>query len=251
MTLEGKSAIVTGGAQGIGLACVAALVAEGARVTIADVKLEEAGKAAATFGDKAAAVACDVSKPEDVKAAVDAAEAAFGTVTVLVNNAGITLSGDILSLELDAFRKVLDVNLVGTFLMSQEVARRMVAAKAKGAIVNLSSINSIMAIPAITAYCASKGGVAQVTRASALALAPHGIRVNAVAPGSIMTDMMRGVAADEAAMKRVLSRTPLGRIGEPSEIADAVAFLAGDKSSYITGETIFIDGGRAALNYTV
>ncbi|MFG1360609.1 SDR family NAD(P)-dependent oxidoreductase [Xanthobacter pseudotagetidis] len=251
MTLEGKSAIVTGGAQGIGLACVAALVAEGARVTIADVKLEEAGKAAAAFGDKAAAVACDVSKPEDVKAAVEAAEAAFGTVTVLVNNAGITLSGDILSLELDAFRKVLDVNLVGTFLMSQEVARRMVAAKAKGAIVNLSSINSIMAIPAITAYCASKGGVAQVTRASALALAPHGIRVNAVAPGSIMTDMMRGVAADEAAMKRVLSRTPLGRIGEPSEIADAVAFLAGDKSSYITGETIFIDGGRAALNYTV
>jgi NAD(P)-dependent dehydrogenase (short-subunit alcohol dehydrogenase family) len=251
MTLEGQSAIVTGGAQGIGLACVAALIAEGARVTIADVKLEAAGAAAATFGDKAAAVACDVSKPEDVKAAVDAAEAAFGTVTVLVNNAGITLSGDILSLELDAFRKVLDVNLVGTFLMSQEVARRMVAAKAKGSIVNLSSINSIMAIPAITAYCASKGGVAQVTRASALALAPHGIRVNAVAPGSIMTDMMRGVAADEAAMKRVLSRTPLGRVGEPSEIADAVAFLAGSKASYITGETIFIDGGRAALNYTV
>jgi NAD(P)-dependent dehydrogenase (short-subunit alcohol dehydrogenase family) len=251
MTLEGQSAIVTGGAQGIGLACVAALIADGARVTIADVKLEEAGKAAATFGDKAAAVACDVSRPEDVKAAVDAAEAAFGTVTVLVNNAGITLSGDILSLELDAFRKVLDVNLVGTFLMSQEVARRMVAAKAKGSIVNLSSINSIMAIPAITAYCASKGGVAQVTRASALALAPHGIRVNAVAPGSIMTDMMRGVAADEAAMKRVLSRTPLGRVGEPSEIADAVAFLAGSKASYITGETIFIDGGRAALNYTV
>ena len=186
-----------------------------------------------------------------MKAGVDAAEAAFGTVTVLVNNAGITLSGDILSLELDAFRKVLDVNLVGTFLMSQEVARRMVAAKAKGSIVNLSSINSIMAIPAITAYCASKGGVAQVTRASALALAPHGIRVNAVAPGSIMTDMMRGVASDEAAMKRVLSRTPLGRVGEPSEIADAVAFLAGDKASYITGETIFIDGGRAALNYTV
>ncbi|MEP9348641.1 SDR family NAD(P)-dependent oxidoreductase [Xanthobacter sp. KR7-225] len=251
MTLEGQSALVTGGAQGIGLACVAALIAEGACVTIADVKLEAATAAAAPFGGKARAVACDVSKPEDVKAAVDAAEAAFGTVTVLVNNAGITLSGDILTLELEAFRKVLDVNLVGTFLMSQEVARRMVAAKEQGSIVNLSSINSIMAIPAITAYCASKGGVAQVTRASALALAPHGIRVNAVAPGSIMTDMMRGVASDEAAMKRVLSRTPLGRIGAPSEIADAVAFLAGNKASYITGETIFIDGGRAALNYTV
>lgn len=251
MTLEGQSALVTGGAQGIGLACVAALIAEGARVTIADVKLEAATAAAATFRAKARAVACDVSKPEDVKAAVDAAEAAFGTVTVLVNNAGITLPGDILTLELEAFRKVLDVNLVGTFLMSQEVARRMVAAKEQGSIVNLSSINSIMAIPAITAYCASKGGVAQVTRASALALAPHGIRVNAVAPGSIMTDMMRGVASDDAAMKRVLSRTPLGRIGAPSEIADAVAFLAGNKASYITGETIFIDGGRAALNYTV
>ena len=251
MTLEGQSALVTGGAQGIGLACVAALIAEGARVTIADVKLEAATAAAATFRAKARAVACDVSKPEDVKAAVDAAEAAFGTVTVLVNNAGITLPGDILTLELEAFRKVLDVNLVGTFLMSQEVARRMVAAKEQGSIVNLSSINSIMAIPAITAYCASKGGVAQMTRASALALAPHGIRVNAVAPGSIMTDMMRGVASDDAAMKRVLSRTPLGRIGAPSEIADAVAFLAGNKASYITGETIFIDGGRAALNYTV
>lgn len=251
MTLEGKSAIVTGGAQGIGLACVEALVAEGARVAIADVKLEDAQAAATSFGDKAIAVACDVSQPDAVTAAVDAAEAAFGPVSVLVNNAGIALTGDILTLELETLRKVLDVNLVGTFLMSQEVARRLVAAGLKGSIVNMSSVNSVLAIPAITAYCASKGGVAQLTRASALALAPHGIRVNAVGPGSIMTDMMRGVASDEAAMRRVLSRTPLGRIGEAGEVADVVAFLAGDKSSYITGETIFIDGGRGALNYTM
>lgn len=251
MTLEGKSAIVTGGAQGIGLACVEALVAEGARVAILDVQREAAQAAAAAFGDSAIAVACDVSRPEDVAAAVDAAEAAFGTVSVLVNNAGIALTGDILTLELDTLRKVLDVNLVGSFLMSQAVARRLVAAGMKGSIVNMSSVNSVLAIPAITAYCASKGAVAQLTRASALALAPHGIRVNAVGPGSIMTDMMRGVAADEGAMRRVLSRTPLGRIGEAREVADVVVFLAGDKSSYVTGETIFIDGGRGALNYTM
>ena len=150
-----------------------------------------------------------------------------------------------------SFEKVLKVNLVGTFQVTQAVARRMVKGKRAGSIINLSSINAVVAIPSIAAYCASKGGIAQLTKAAALALAPHNIRVNAVGPGSIMTDMMRGVASNEAAIKMVLSRTPLGRIGDTHEVGEVVAFLASKRSSYITGETIFIDGGRLALNYTV
>ena len=127
----------------------------------------------------------------------------------------------------------------------------MIAHDIRGAIVNMSSINAQVAIPTIPAYCASKGGIMQLTKAAALSLAPHGIRVNAVGPGSIDTAMMAGVNADEAAMQRVMSRTPLQRVGEPAEIGNIVAFLASDKASYITGETIYADGGRLALNYTV
>jgi len=125
-----------------------------------------------------------------------------------------------------------------------------VAEKIPGSIINMSSINAQVAIPAIPAYCASKGGVMQLTKAAALALAPHNIRVNAVGPGSIDTAMMAGVNADPAAMATALSRTPLKRVGEPREIADVVAFLASEKASYITGQTIYVDGGRLALNYT-
>ena len=126
----------------------------------------------------------------------------------------------------------------------------MVAKGIEGAVVNMSSINAQVAIPAIAAYCASKGGVMQLTKSAALALAPHGIRVNAVGPGSIDTAMMAGVNADPNAMKMVMSRTPMGRVGDPREIGDVVAFLASDKASYITGETIYADGGRLGMNYT-
>ncbi|TCT07678.1 SDR family NAD(P)-dependent oxidoreductase [Aquabacter spiritensis] len=251
MDLDGRTAIVTGGAQGIGLACVDALIAAGARVALLDRNRAGAEAAAHDRGAHVVPLVCDVSDPAQVTAAVQAAETALGPVSILVNNAGMTLSGDVLSLDYAAFQAVLAVNLGGTFLMTQAVARRMVALEIPGSIVNLSSVNAVLAIPGITAYCASKGGVGQLTKASALALAPHRIRVNAVGPGSIMTDMMRGVASDETAMRRVLSRTPLGRIGEPREVADVVVFLASDKASYITGETIFIDGGRSGLNYTV
>ena len=126
----------------------------------------------------------------------------------------------------------------------------MVANKVEGAIVNMSSINALVAIPSIVAYCASKGGVMQLTKAAALALAPHNIRVNAVGPGSIDTAMMAGVNSNPEAMNTVMSRTPLKRIGTAREIADVVAFLASDKASYITGETIYVDGGRLGMNYT-
>ena len=251
MDLDGQVAIVTGGAQGIGLACVRSLVGEGARVAIADLKLEVAQAAAREFGDKVIAIACDVADATAVAAMVEKAEQALGPVSVLVNNAGIAIGGDFLEFPVESFEKVLKVNLVGTFQVTQAVARRMVKGKRAGSIINLSSINAVVAIPSIAAYCASKGGIAQLTKAAALALAPHNIRVNAVGPGSIMTDMMKGVASNEAAIKMVLSRTPLGRIGDTHEVGEVVAFLASKRSSYITGETIFIDGGRLALNYTV
>ena len=144
---------------------------------------------------------------------------------------------------------MIGVNLVGPFLATQRAARSMIEAGTGGSIVNMSSINAQVAIPSIAAYCASKGGLAQLTRASALALAPHGIRVNAVGPGSIDTAMLAAVNADPAALQMVMSRTPLKRLGTPEEIGEVVAFLVSEKASYITGETIYVDGGRLGLNY--
>ena len=125
------------------------------------------------------------------------------------------------------------------------------AGRPPGAIINMSSINAVMAIPAQLAYVTSKGALAQLTKAMALGLAPHGIRVNAIGPGTIATDILKGVMTDDQAKNRILSRTPLGRFGEPEEIAKVAVFLAGDDASYITGQTIYPDGGRLALNYTV
>jgi NAD(P)-dependent dehydrogenase (short-subunit alcohol dehydrogenase family) len=178
-----------------------------------------------------------------------------GAVDILVNNAGISSAGDILEVSEADFDKVLAVNLKGYFLMLQACARHMVAqarsGRRPGAIVNLSSVNDTLAIPAILSYCVAKGGVAQLTRASSIALAPHGIRVNAIGPGSIRTDMLRGVVADETAMARVMSRTPMGRVGEPEEIASIASFLASEDASYVTGQTIYADGGRMPLNYVM
>ncbi len=241
-------ALVTGGAQGIGYACARALRDDGFRVAIADVNAEGVKAAAEQLG--ALALACDVSDPEQIDRAFDEIEAQLGPVSVLVNNAGIALAGDFLETPVEDFRSVLEVNLIGAFAASQRAAKRMIEHGIRGAIVNMSSINAQVAIPSIAAYCASKGGIMQLTKAAALSLAPHGIRVNAVGPGSIDTAMMAGVNADEAAMARVMSRTPLQRVGTPEEIGNIVAFLASDKASYITGETIYADGGRLALNYT-
>jgi NAD(P)-dependent dehydrogenase (short-subunit alcohol dehydrogenase family) len=150
---------------------------------------------------------------------------------------------------------VLRVNLKGAFLVGQTAARRMVEqikqGKPAGAIINMSSINGAVAIPNHAPYCVSKGGLDQLTKVMALSLAPYGIRVNAIGPGSIMTDILKAVATDKEAMRRILSRTPLGRIGEPDEIASAAVFLASADASYMTGQTVYVDGGRLALNYTV
>ena len=241
-------AMITGGAQGIGYACAKALADDGHKVVLVDAK-PAVTEAAETLGG--AGYVCDLSKPEAVLALFDQIEAEHGVVAKLVNNAGIALPGNFLDYDLANFDAVLAINLRAVFVAIQRAGRAMVAAGIKGAIVNMSSVNAKLAIPAIPAYCASKGGVSQITKVAALALAEHGIRVNAVGPGSIDTEMMAGVNANPEAFKIAMSRTPLGRVGTPREIADIVAFLCSDKASYVTGETIYADGGRLGLNYTV
>ncbi len=245
-----KIALVTGAAQGIGLACAQALAEDGAQVVLVDIKAHAVAEAAAVLGDAAVGLGVDVADREALAGLFDRVEADYGPVSILVNNAGIAMPEDFMSVTPDRFQQVLDLNLLAPFIATQRAARTMIDQGIKGAVVNMSSINAQVAIPSIPAYCASKGGIMQLTKASALALAPHGIRVNAVGPGSIDTEMMAGVNADPTAMSRVLSRTPLGRVGDAREIGDVVAFLASEKASYITGETIYVDGGRLGMNYT-
>ncbi len=257
MSLENKVAIVTGAARGIGYAVAKRFVMDGAKVVIADVD-DEAGEAAVEdlkgFGE-AIYIHCNVAERLDVRNLVAETLNAFGDIDVLVNNAGIVAGADFLDLDVDDFDRVLSVNLKGSFLCSQAVARHLVEkvenGGAPGCIINMSSINSVVAIPGQIPYCVSKGGIGQLTQTTALALAPHGIRVNAIGPGSIMTDMLASVNSDPAAKNRILSRTPMLRIGEPAEIAGVAAFLASEDASYVTGQTIFADGGRLPLNYTV
>lgn len=254
--LDNKIAIVTGAARGIGLAIARRFAADGAKVVMADVLERDGALEAKHIGAAAHFVRCDVGEPTQVHALVEQARKAYtGDIDILVNNAGIAHGADFLDLREEDFDRVLRTNLKGAFLVGQAVARRMVdqarAGKPPGTIVNMSSINATVAIANQVPYCVSKGGIAQLTRAMALALAPHGIRVNAIGPGSIMTEMLSGVNTDRDARRRLFSRTPLGRIAEPDEVAAVAAFLASDEASYITGQTVFVDGGRLALNYTV
>ena len=253
MRLKDRIAIVTGAARGIGLAIAERLAAEGATVVMSDI-LDDAGQAAATTLG-ATYLRCDVSKSAEVNALVSAVAERFGAIDILVNNAGIAVGGDFLDVTEADFDRVIGVNLKGSFLMLQACARHMVkqaeAGRKPGAIVNMSSVNDTLAIPGIVSYCVSKGGVSQLTRATSIALAPFGIRVNAIGPGTIETDMARGVLADKAAMNRAMSRTPMGRVGAASEVASVAAFLVSDDASYVTGETVYADGGRMPLNYTV
>jgi glucose 1-dehydrogenase len=257
MALNGKTAIVTGAAGGIGYSIAERFAKEGVKVFIADVDQAKGEAAAARLSSlgEVTFVQCDVSRSADVARLVEAAIAAFGDIDILVNNAGIVHGADFLDLAEADFDRVLGVNLKGSFLVGQAVARHMAdrvkAGGKPGSIVNMSSVNAVFAIANQVPYSVSKGGVSQLTKAMALGLAPYGIRVNAIGPGSIMTDMLASVNSDPAAKNRILSRTPLGRIGEPSEIAAIAVFLASDEASYITGQTIYADGGRLPLNYTV
>ena len=252
MRLRNKVALVTGAAGGIGLACARAFLAEGARVVLADVDVKKGVAAAKTLGPRAKFVRCDVGEAADVAAAIVATVKQFKRLDILVNNAGIIHTADFLDIAEADFDRVLKVNLKGAFLVGQAAARQMAAQGIGGAIVNMSSCNAVLAIPNQVPYVVSKGGMNQLTKVMALALADKGIRVNAIGPGTIATELARNaVLGSEAARQKILSRTPLGRLGEPEEVASVAVFLASDESSYITGQTIYPDGGRLALNYTV
>ena len=277
--LGGKVAIITGAAQGIGAACAQRFAREGARVVIADVDDARGAVLATELG--ASYVHCDVGDKTQVDAAVRHTLALHGRIDVLVNNAGIFRAADFLDVSEEDFDAVLRVNLKGAFLMGQAVARVMARASkgqkpvghashgesltnhashgesitnhaSNGVIVNMSSVNAVLAIPTISSYNVSKGGINQLTRVMALALADFGIRVNAVAPGTIATELAaRAVLTSDDARARILSRTPMKRLGQPSEVADVVAWLASEAASYVTGEIVTVDGGRMTLNYTV
>ena len=244
-------ALITGGAQGIGLACANAIATDlNAQIILADINETGVQEAAQSMGDGCVSYGCDMSDEAAVSSLFDNIESEHGPITMLVNNAGVALPGDFLETSVEQFKKVIDINLVGTFVALQRAAKGMVANGIEGSIVNMSSVNALLAIPSIAAYCASKGGVMQLTKSASLALAPHNIRVNAVGPGSIDTAMMASVNSNPAAMDTIMSRTPLKRVGSPEEIANVVSFLLSNKASYITGETIYVDGGRMGMNYT-
>jgi len=244
--LEGRTAIVTGAARGIGFATAERLAAEGARVLLSDI---DGGVAdvAARLGQPHAIT--DVADTAQVEALFETADHELGALDILVNNAGVIgRATKLMELDPAEFERVMAINVRAGLVATQAAARRMTPRRA-GAIVNLASVAAIMAGGDQIPYAVSKAAVKQLTAMTALSLAPYGIRVNAVGPGPVETPMVAAVTGGGKGLDAVLSRIPLGRMGRPEEIAAIVAFLASDDASYVTGQTIFADGGRLALGY--
>jgi 3-oxoacyl-[acyl-carrier protein] reductase len=242
--LEKRVAVVTGAAQGIGVAIASTFAIHGASLVIADLNLEAAQDAKAkleALGAKALAVRVDVRDPAQVQHMVETTVSELGSLDVLVNNAGITRDATLRKMTLDDWQLVIDVHLKGTFLGTQAAAAVMRQQKC-GAIVNISSISGKVGFVGQTNYSAAKAGIIGLTKAAAKELAPHGVRINAVQPGLIRTAMTEALRQDIWNQK--VSEVPMGRAGEPEEVANAVLFLASDLASYITGAVLEVTGGR-------
>ena len=247
MTLKGKVAVVTGGNSGIGKAVVLALAAAGADIVIDYVADEQATEnleqQVRDLGDQVIGVEADVSKVEDLERLVAKAVDAFGRLDIMVNNAGIETRTSVLDTTEEQYAKVLDINLKSAFFGTQLAARQMIAQGGGGRIINMTSVHEDWPMPGNTAYCLSKGGMRMLTRTAGVELAPHDILVVGVGPGAVNTPINAATVADPAQLAKLDSSIPIGRVAEPEEIANVVAFLAGDGASYITATTIFADGG--------
>jgi glucose 1-dehydrogenase len=247
MTLEGKVAIVTGGNSGIGKAIVLALAAQGANVVIDYVSdeaaTEELEKQVAALGDQAIGVDADVSKVADLQMLVEQAVKGLGRLDVMVNNAGIETRTSVLETTEAQYEKVMDINLKSAFFGTQLAAKQMIAQGSGGRIVNISSVHEEWPMPGNAPYCLSKGGMMMLTRQAAQELGRYNINVVGVGPGAVATPINTATMADPEKMKTLDAAIPLGRMAQPEEIGNVVAFLAGDGASYLTGTTVFVDGG--------
>jgi NAD(P)-dependent dehydrogenase (short-subunit alcohol dehydrogenase family) len=241
MRLENKVAIVTGASSGLGKAIAEMFLQEGAKVVFSDVN-DYSGN----LGENAVFMKADVSKKEEVEALVKLAIEKFGSLNVLVNNAGVGLTGELATLDDAIWQKVIDINLNGVFYSLRASAKYMKDNNIKGSIINMSSILGHVGFRGASAYCASKGAVNQLTRTSALELAPFGIRVNSIAPGFIKTNMTKGIEEDKTSNAMIEGATPLGHMGEPNDIAYAAVYLASDESKFVTGSVMYVDGGWIA-----
>ncbi|MEM5814428.1 MAG: SDR family NAD(P)-dependent oxidoreductase [Candidatus Aenigmatarchaeota archaeon] len=243
MRLEGKVAVITGSSRGIGQGIALRFAKEGARVVVngrSEDGMKETLELIKKAGGTAIGVAADVSDQLQVKRLVAQAVKKFGRLDIMVNNAGIVDEAPLTEMTADTWNKMIAVDLTGVFYGMQEAAKAM---KKGGAIINISSIAALMGFNGLAHYCAAKGGVLSLTQEAAVELAPKGIRVNAIAPGVIETEMTKGLKENPEQMKNMLARIPLRRLGQPADIAGAALFLASEDSSYVTGQLIVADGG--------
>jgi len=243
MRLQGKVAIVTGASSGIGKAIAEMFLREGAKVVLSDINpYPEIGK----LGENSFFFPADVSNPKNVRDLVDAAVSHFGSLDIMVNNAGIGSLEEVSIMKDSTWQKVIDINLSGVFYGIRDAAAYMKSKKIKGSIINMSSILGQVGFRGASAYCAAKGGVNQLSRTAAIELAPDAIRVNSIAPGFILTEMTKGISSDPVAGAAVNAATPLGHMGEVNDIAYAAVYLASDESKFVTGSVLYVDGGWTA-----
>lgn len=240
--LKDRVAVVTGAAQGNGRAFSEAFADEGARVVVVDIHKEGAERTAQEIGRGAVALEADVSSAVDAVRIIEDSVSLFGRVDVFVNNAGLIGRLNFLDISEAEWDRVMNVNLKGTFLCGQAAARQMVA-QGSGSIINVASVNAESLNPTTIHYCVSKGAIQTLTKGMALALARRGVRVNAIGPGAVHTDLSRERLDDADVLRATLARIPMGRIAEPSDLKGAAVFLASDESAYVTGITLFVDGG--------